>query len=193
MDDAARGARDIRRVVLVSSLGFCALLTALAWILLRVRGTPFATVFVTPTPIASALTGVVAGAAGGAVCVAVVLRVRALARLRRLAGEALAGIEPRGYHLALVACAAGWGEELLFRGALQPIAGIWLTSAAFVLLHGALRHRNRGGAAFAAFLFAASSGLGWLAREQGLAAAMLAHAAYDLVVLAGIRAAATNY
>ncbi|PIE66379.1 MAG: hypothetical protein CSA24_00230 [Deltaproteobacteria bacterium] len=36
---------------------------------------------------------------------------------------------------ATLACASAIGEELLFRGALQPSLGIWWTSGIFALLH----------------------------------------------------------
>jgi membrane protease YdiL (CAAX protease family) len=51
-------------------------------------------------------------------------------------------------------------------------------------LHGAFRLRDRGVAAFAAFLFLASTGLSGINAWQGLEAAMAAHAAYDLVMFA---------
>lgn len=35
----------------------------------------------------------------------------------------------------LMAFSAGVGEELIFRGALQPIFGVWLTSIVFVIIH----------------------------------------------------------
>ncbi len=37
--------------------------------------------------------------------------------------------------LFLMAAVAGVGEEIIFRGWLQPIAGLWLTSALFAALH----------------------------------------------------------
>ncbi len=184
--DAGRATRDLRRFVVFSSVAFALLLSALAWALARLRHAPLAGLL-EPSPLRAVAMGAAIGVAAGAICILVVSRARALAPLRRLARDAIEGIEPRWFDLVVVSLAAGWGEELFFRGALQPLAGVWLTSAAFVLLHGATRYRSRGGAAFAVFLYAASSGLGFLANGAGLAAAMAAHAAYDLTVLVGIR------
>src|SRR5690554_6332552 len=39
--------------------------------------------------------------------------------------------------IALSIC-AGFGEELFFRGALQPLMGVWLTAIIFVAIHGYL-------------------------------------------------------
>jgi hypothetical protein len=190
MDDAARGTRDLRRLVVLSSAAFAVLLTALAWALLRLRGSAFLSPFDAGDPLRQAGLGLAIGAVAGGLCLSVVWRTRRFAALRRLATSAVEGIEPRWHDIVLVSVSAGWGEELFFRGALQPLAGVWLTSAAFVLLHGVLRHRSGGGIAFAVFLYAASLGLGALAARAGLVAAMSAHAAYDLTVLAGLTAAA---
>ena len=37
---------------------------------------------------------------------------------------------------------AGFGEELFFRGALQPYLGVWITSILFVAIHGYLNPMN---------------------------------------------------
>jgi uncharacterized protein len=39
---------------------------------------------------------------------------------------------------------AGVGEELLFRGAIQPLIGIWLTSVIFIAIHGYISFRSAG-------------------------------------------------
>jgi len=82
-----------------------------------------------------------------------------------------------------VALAAGVGEEFFFRGALDPLVGPWFTALGFVIVHGAIRIRDRNGLMFATFLYAASVGLSALNAWRGLEAAMAAHACYDLVML----------
>ena len=37
--------------------------------------------------------------------------------------------------ITLLAVASGFGEELFFRGAMQPVLGLWVTSAIFGVLH----------------------------------------------------------
>ncbi|MCG8554852.1 MAG: CPBP family intramembrane metalloprotease [Proteobacteria bacterium] len=44
-------------------------------------------------------------------------------------------------HVSLLAITSAVGEELLFRGAMQPVLGLWLTSALFGVLHGGLSRR----------------------------------------------------
>lgn len=87
--------------------------------------------------------------------------------------------------LALVALLAGLGEELLFRGALQPVLGLPLASVLFALAH------------FITPTYAVLTGLmglylGWLAEVSGtLWAPIATHALYDfiafLVVIRDVR------
>jgi membrane protease YdiL (CAAX protease family) len=110
-----------------------------------------------------------------------------LARLRELvrslAREVFAAAP--GWQLAVVSLAAGLGEELLFRGALQPLAVRWLDPAAGLVavsvLFGALH-----AATVTYFLLATGVGLylGWLAQQyDDLVAPIFIHAAYDWAAL----------
>lgn len=78
---------------------------------------------------------------------------------------------------------AGVGEEILFRGAIQPLLGIWVTSVLFIAIHGYISFRSAGHILFTLLLFALSMMLGLLFEFAGLVAAMSAHAVYDLIML----------
>lgn len=78
---------------------------------------------------------------------------------------------------------AGVGEELLFRGAIQPLIGVWLTSIIFVAIHGYISFRTAGHILFTLLLFGLSMMLGYLYIHVGLVAAMAAHGVYDLLML----------
>jgi membrane protease YdiL (CAAX protease family) len=89
------------------------------------------------------------------------------------------------WQLAAVSLGAGVGEELLFRGALQPLAERWLGAAmgliAVSLLFGALH-----AASVTYFVLATAVGLylGWLAqRYDDLVAPIFVHAVYDWIAL----------
>jgi CAAX protease family protein len=180
------GTRDARRVVVGASVSFAVVLTALALLVFRLRRTALASVFDPATVAPRSILGACIGLAAGTACLLVVSHVPRLAGLRRLARDAIAGIEPRWHTIVIVAAAAGWSEELLFRGALQPVAGPWITAVLFVALHGALRIRGARSLAFALFLALASLGLSALKNWKGLEAAMVAHATYDVAVLVGL-------
>ena len=78
---------------------------------------------------------------------------------------------------------AGTGEEILFRGALQPLLGIWVTSIIFIAIHGYFKFKSIGHILFGLMLFGLSMMLGILYELSGLISAMAAHAIYDMVML----------
>ena len=83
-----------------------------------------------------------------------------------------------------ISIAAGVGEELLFRGAVQPDVGLLAAS----LLFGALHIGGGGTVAFGCWAAVLGMALGWLALVTGgLLAPILAHVVYDAVAIAYIR------
>ncbi len=99
-------------------------------------------------------------------------------------------LDLRGLNPLWIGLAAGVGEELLFRGALQPLLGLWLTSAVFVLVHvRAYQFKTIDVPTMiqAAGLFAAGVLLGLVARYIGLIAAILVRSMIDIVALYTIR------
>lgn len=100
-----------------------------------------------------------------------------------------------GWRPLWISLAAGLGEELLFRGALQPHLGIWFTSALFALAHVKAYRIDRldrttllqlGG------LFGAGVALGALAWFLGLLTVILFHVAMDVAGLLVVRRAALD-
>lgn len=78
---------------------------------------------------------------------------------------------------------AGAGEELLFRGAIQPLLGNSLTSLIFIGIHGYFKFKSIGHILFGVMMFGLSFWLGYLFEQAGLIAAMSAHASYDIIML----------
>lgn len=106
--------------------------------------------------------------------------------IRRLCWDMLrplfAAVAPRD--VVIIGVAAGVGEELLFRGALQPEAGLVAASVVFGLLH----MGGRGTFAFGCWAMAMGAALGWLAVwTGGLLAPVVAHAVYDAAAIAYLR------
>ena len=83
-------------------------------------------------------------------------------------------------HISLV---AGITEEFLFRAAIQPLIGIWLTSLLFIGIHGYIKLHSPVHFFFTLFTFLLSMMLGYLFIYSGIIAAMAAHAVYDMIVL----------
>jgi uncharacterized protein len=100
----------------------------------------------------------------------------------------------RWWELLTISLAAGVGEELLFRGALQPLASRWLGPAGGLLLasvaFGALH------AVSVTYLLSATAvGIyfGWLAQHyDDLVAPIIVHALYDWAALLVLRNAPTE-
>lgn len=81
----------------------------------------------------------------------------------------------RWYDLLLIASIAGLGEEVLFRGVLHPLSGLFWSNVIFALVHSITP------------LYAVLAGLmglylGWLLEQSGdLLAPILTHALYDFL------------
>lgn len=78
---------------------------------------------------------------------------------------------------------AGVGEEIFFRGALQPIFGIWVTSIFFVAIHGYFSFKDVKINIFAIMLTLFIALLGWASQNYSIWLAISAHFSYDLVLL----------
>lgn len=99
-----------------------------------------------------------------------------------------------GWRPLWIALAAGLGEELLFRGALQPHLGIWLVSALFALAHlraYRISKLDMTAAKQLAALFGASVVLGALAYFLGIVTAIVFHVSMDVIGLSIVRRASS--
>lgn len=88
--------------------------------------------------------------------------------------------------IIMISVSAGVGEELLFRGGIQPWLGIWPTALIFVALHGYLNPRDHAVFIYGVVMIPIAAGLGWLYKESGIWAAALAHTIIDVVLMARI-------
>ena len=104
--------------------------------------------------------------------------------------ESYSRLDLSGWNPLWIALAAGFGEELFFRGALQPLLGIWFTSVLFVLAHSRVYRFNKLNKRVllqSLSMFAISVVFGYVAIYAGLITAMIVHAAMDVVALCVIR------
>lgn len=76
----------------------------------------------------------------------------------------------------LVAALTGTGEEIFFRGALQPVIGLCLSSALFTLMHA-----QYGLSPQLLILFLVSVGFGLARKRYSTTAAIIAHATYNFL------------
>ena len=101
------------------------------------------------------------------------------AEVEQLSGinEALLGSFDTVWEWFLLAAAAGMGEELLFRGALQPIFGIIPTSLIF-----AVAHVQYGLSPATLAIFLLSVVLGIIRKRSNTTVAILVHAGYNFIL-----------
>jgi CAAX protease family protein len=71
------------------------------------------------------------------------------------------------------------GEEIFFRGALQPVFGIWLTSLIFAVIHTQYTLTPA-----TLIIFVTSLGLGWLRQRYSTSASIVGHFVYNFIQLA---------
>jgi membrane protease YdiL (CAAX protease family) len=83
---------------------------------------------------------------------------------------------------------AGVGEEIVFRGMIQPWLGILITSFMFIALHGYMSYSSWPKVIFGLILFAVGTILGVLGEYLGLLAAIVAHIIYDIIAFQRIQA-----
>lgn len=79
----------------------------------------------------------------------------------------------------LLALFSSVGEEILFRGALQPVFGLWLTSIFFTMLH---TQYTLTPASLTIFVVALV--LGWVRKRHSTSASIIGHFVYNFVLLA---------
>ena len=85
--------------------------------------------------------------------------------------------------ILFISFCAGTGEEILFRGAIQPYLGIWTTAVLFVAIHGYLNPKNWKLSIYGAYMCLVIGGIGYLCDYLGITAAIAAHFAIDVVLL----------
>jgi membrane protease YdiL (CAAX protease family) len=100
-------------------------------------------------------------------------------------------LDLRGLNPLWIALAAAIGEEMLFRAALQPLLGLWITSLIFLVTHMPIygfRRLDKATLTQAATVFGGSLMLGLIFDHVGWLAAMLVHLWIDIVGLLIVRA-----
>jgi len=84
--------------------------------------------------------------------------------------------------IIFVSICAGVGEEILFRGVLQPFFGIWITAILFVAIHGYLNPKDWRLSIYGIYMTLIIAIVGLFAQIFGLTSAMIAHAVIDVIL-----------
>ncbi len=104
-------------------------------------------------------------------------------RIRQFYINIIGSLRLRTTDIILVSLCAGIGEEILFRGGIQPLLGLWLTSIVFVALHGYLNPMNWRMSIYGIFMTVVIAGIGKLYDHVGAVSAFAAHTMIDIYLL----------
>lgn len=175
---------------LTAQLLTCLVFLIIAGVIIVVAYAEPLSVFVGPMNVGTQLLfglGLSALAAAGSY---VSFRMTASSESTRKTIAAYARLDLSGLNPVWISLAAAIGEELLFRAALQPLLGVWITSVIFLLTHTPVyqfRKLDKATLVQAAGVFGASVALGVIYQYVGLLAAVLVHVAIDVVGLYVVR------
>lgn len=89
--------------------------------------------------------------------------------------------------ILFISMCAGVGEELLFRGAIQPLIGVLLTAIVFVAIHGYLNPMDWRMSAYGILMTGFIAAIGFAADWAGLIPAMIAHTLIDVILLQNLQ------
>jgi len=98
-------------------------------------------------------------------------------------GQRLQGLELNTIDKVLISICAGFGEELLFRGAIQVFYGIWPTAIIFVAIHGYLNPKDWRISSYGVLMCVFIGIMGYMMEYWGIWSAIAAHVMVDLVLL----------
>lgn len=85
--------------------------------------------------------------------------------------------------IIFISMCAGIGEEILFRGAIQPLFGIFFTSVIFVAIHGYLNPRDWRISIYGVYMTGVIIGFGFMTELIGIWSAVVAHFIIDFYLL----------
>jgi membrane protease YdiL (CAAX protease family) len=112
-----------------------------------------------------------------------IIRLPFMKSVRQKYGSLLQQLKLNWVDIIFISFCAGVGEELLFRGAIQPYLGIWVTAIIFVAIHGYLNPMDWRISVYGIFMTAIIAALGYFAQDFGILTAITAHFAIDVVLL----------
>lgn len=112
-----------------------------------------------------------------------------MANTKSFFGSLIRPMKLTSSQIIFISICAGVGEELFFRGAVQPLLGIWVTSILFVLLHGYLNPFNLPLTYYGIYMVLVIGVLGLMTEHLGILSAMIAHTLIDVILLRELSAA----
>ncbi len=106
-----------------------------------------------------------------------------MSQVKKNYGRLFAGMKISALDVWLISICAGVGEEIFFRGALQPLMGVWITSVVFVAVHGYLNPWDWRISIYGVIMTGFIIVIGFMADHLGLLSAIIVHTLIDVILL----------
>lgn len=181
---------DHPKIRLTKQILVCVVMSTLALALVYMRRSSIWTIFTAGQPMALQVGFGLAIGASAASMAWIAYRLQRSNSSTKSVVISYSRLDLSGWNPILLSFAAGIGEELLFRAALQPVLGMVLTSLIFVAAHVRayqMKAPTRTTLTQAISLFASSIFLGVIFQYIGLIAAILVHVLIDIAGLYTVR------
>ncbi|NUM50267.1 MAG: CPBP family intramembrane metalloprotease [Flavobacteriales bacterium] len=131
------------------------------------------------------------GAGAGLLAVTIV-RLPFLIETNNYYSELINSINLSKKEIVFLSFCAGIGEEILFRGALQPLFGLWPVAIVFVAIHGYLNPFDWKLSIYGIYMVFISAGFGYLFSNFGIWAATSAHFTFDVIMFSYLNKKKSN-
>ena len=141
----------------------------------------YAAIFVAESPYLDVVYGLVGGSVLAGLGL-LVLQIPALKKVGEFYQQIFTKIHLTWPDILFYSFCAGVGEEILFRGAIQPFLGIWVTALLFVLLHGYISLKDMPKSLYGFFLVFVAAAFGYAFELISIYTAMAAHFVYDVIM-----------
>lgn len=112
-----------------------------------------------------------------------IVQLKFLTSTRIFFGNLIKSLNLSVWEIVFISFCAGTGEEILFRGAIQPFLGVWITAVIFVAIHGYLNPWDWKISVYGVFMCFVIGGIGIMCNKFGITSSIAAHFTIDLVLL----------
>lgn len=178
-----------KKTIYIALFGLQILFLVIAFAITLIRGESISSIFshsVSPLPVFLFL---LAGIAVG-FFMAHFLKLPAFSKAYEKISHIILGCNLNISDYFIIALMSGFCEEILFRGVLQPMWGIWIASIVFVLVHGYFNPLDRKSFPTALIMLLIALALGVIYNQYGIVPAIAFHFGLDFAEMLRVRALA---
>ena len=169
--------------------GFQLLFLLIAFVITLIRGESISSIFSQPVRLLPVFLFLLVGIVSGFL-LAHLIRISVFQESYNKTLKVVLGSNLGTFDYFIIAMMSGVFEEILFRGVLQPMWGIWVTSIVFVLIHGYFNPFKRKTIPSALLLMCITLALGGIYIFYGLIPAIAFHFGLNFAEMLRIRALA---